>query len=153
MSHAKLAIATLALVSALAPASAAADDKGQPPARAPAPAEDPLAHVLFPPDLIMQHQGELGIDDKQRAAIIKEVEKAQPQIMQVQWKILPAAEQLRKLLEAPKVDEAKALEQADRVMALERQMKRIHLSLLIRIKNVLTDAQRAKLVAIRKRGG
>jgi len=60
-----------------------------------------------------------------------------------------AAEQLSKALEAPKLDEGKVLAQADQVMALERDIKRVHLALLIRIRNVLSDSQRAKLAELR----
>ena len=31
--------------------------------------DDPLARYLVPPDLIMAHSSELGLNDKQRAAI------------------------------------------------------------------------------------
>ena len=54
-----------------------------------------------------------------------------------------------KILDAPRIDEAKALAQADKVMGFERDVKKAHLGALIRIRNVLTDAQRAKLAALR----
>ncbi|HJZ85583.1 MAG TPA: hypothetical protein VKN99_10450 [Polyangia bacterium] len=117
------------------------------------PPDDPIGSKLFPPELIMQNQQELGVDDKQRAAILKEVEKAQSQILQLQWQLQAAVEQLGKLLDPPRVDESKALAQADKVMGLEREVKRAHLGLLIRIKNLLTDAQRAKLAQIRAKAG
>jgi hypothetical protein len=40
--------------------------------------------------------------------------------------------------------------QWDRIMALEREIKRAHLALLVRIKNTLTAEQIAKLEAIRR---
>jgi Spy/CpxP family protein refolding chaperone len=115
-----------------------------------APPEDPVASRLFPPDLIMSHQTELQIDDKQRASMMKEVEGAQSHILQVQWELQAAAEQLGKLLEPAHVDEAKALAQAEKVMNLERDVKKLHLGLLIRLKNLLTDAQRAKLMELKR---
>jgi Spy/CpxP family protein refolding chaperone len=42
------------------------------------------------------------------------------------------------------------LEQADKIMGLEREVKRAHLTLLLRIKNTLTPEQIAKLEAMRK---
>src|SRR5262245_50968900 len=114
--------------------------------------EDPIGSRLYPPELIMQHQQELGIDDKQHAVIVKEVEKVQSQTLQMQWQLQSLVEALSKLLEAAQVDEAKALAQAEKVMNLERDIKKAHLGMLIRIKNVLTEAQRAKLAALRKGG-
>jgi len=110
---------------------------------------DPIGAKLFPPELIMKHQQELGIDDRQKDAILKEIERAHSQLFPAQWQMSAAAEQLSKALEAPKLDESKVLAQADQVMALERDIKRVHLSLLIRIRNVLSDAQRAKLAELR----
>ena len=54
-----------------------------------------------------------------------------------------------KLLQQSPADETKILEQADRIMALEREIKCAHLSLLVRIKNALTPEQIAKLESFR----
>ena len=116
----------------------------------PGPPEDPIGQRLYPPELIMSHQQELGIDDKQRDAIVKEVQNAQALITKLSWQMQSQVEQFAKLLEAPHVDEAKALAQADKVMNAERDVKKAHLTLLIRIKNLLTDAQRRKLAELRK---
>jgi Spy/CpxP family protein refolding chaperone len=66
------------------------------------------------------------------------------------WQMQAAAEQLGKLLDAQHIDEAKALAQADKVMGIEREVKKAHLTLLIRLKNLLTDVQRQKLAQLRK---
>ena len=110
---------------------------------------DPVGSKLFPPELIMNHQQELGIDQQQRDAIAKEVEQAHSQIFPMQWKMSAAAEALSKELDAPKIDESKALGLANKVMSIEQEVKRQHLSLLIRIRNLLTDGQRAKLAELR----
>lgn len=117
---------------------ARADDKG-----------DPIAERLFPPELIMARQRELGIDDRQREAIVKEIQGLQTRVVELQWRMQAAVEELLKLLDAPRIDEARALAQADKVMAVEREVKQLHLGTLIRIRNLLTDAQRAKLAALR----
>ena len=113
-------------------------------------APDPLGSKLFPPELIMTHQAEIGLEDKQREAIVKELEKAQAQFPRLQWQLQAATEQLVKLLDAPQIDEAKALAQAGEVMKLETEIKRAHLGLLIRIRNTLSEVQRAKLQALRR---
>ncbi len=137
-------LATLAL--AVGP-PAVADGPGAP---TPAQAPDPIGAKLFPPELIMAHQAEIGLEDKQREAILKELEKAQSQFPRLQWQLQAATEQLVKLLDAPQIDEGKTLAQAGEVMKLETEIKRAHLGLLIRIRNTLSDAQRSKLQAIRR---
>jgi Spy/CpxP family protein refolding chaperone len=111
---------------------------------------DPIGGKLFPPELIMSRQVELAIDERQRDAILKEIERAQAQFPRLQWQLKAATEQLSSLLDAPKIDEAKALAQAGDVMRLEIEIKKTHLGLLIRIRNLLTDAQRVKLQEIRR---
>jgi Spy/CpxP family protein refolding chaperone len=111
--------------------------------------DDPIAARLFPPELIMQHQQELAIDDKQRTAILREVEKTQSAILPLQWQMQGATSEMVKLLDQAKIEEARVLAQADKVMELERQLKRAHLTLLIRLHNLLSDAQRTKLQQLR----
>lgn len=119
-------------------------------AETPKPGDDPIGARLFPPELIMKHQRELAIDDKQRDTIVAEVQKTQAQIVPLQWQMQGASEAMAKLLDAPRIDEAKVLAQADKVMAIERDFKRAHLTLLIRIRNLLSEAQRSKLMELRK---
>ncbi len=112
--------------------------------------DDPIAAKLFPPELIMKHQRELAVDDKQRDAIVAEVQKTQAQLVPLQWQMQGATEQMARLLEAPKVDETKVLAQADKIMAIEREFKRAHLGMLVRLRNLLTDTQRSRLAELRK---
>jgi Spy/CpxP family protein refolding chaperone len=134
------------------PAANAADEAAKPSPTAPraaAPA-DTIGGKLIPPELIISHQAELRIDDRQREAILKEVEHAQAQFPRLQWQLQAATEQLSQLLDAPQVDETKALAQASDLMRVETEIKRMHLALLIRIRNILTDTQRAKAQEIRR---
>jgi hypothetical protein len=40
--------------------------------------------------------------------------------------------------------------QADKIITIERELKRTHLGLLVRLRNLLTDTQRARLLELRK---
>lgn len=113
-------------------------------------ATDPFALYLFPPELIMSHQRELGLQESQSAAILKEMQLAQASFLQLQWKMSAEADRIEKLLQPAAVDEARVLEQVDRVLAIEREIKRAQVGLLIRIKNTLTAQQQAKLTELRK---
>lgn len=125
-----------------------------PPAPSPAqpPAEDPLAQNLFPPELVMKHGAEIGLDEEQRSAIKQAIQKAQSKFLDAQWELQAEGEKMGRLLQARPVDEAAVLAEADKVMGLEREIKRTQLSLLVRIKNLLTDAQQGKLMQLRRRG-
>lgn len=115
------------------------------------PAEDPIARSLFPPELVMRHGGEIGLDERQRAAIKEVIQKAQAKFLDVQWEMQSESEKMERLLQERPVDEVGVLAQADRVLGLEREVKRTQLSLLVRIKNLLTEPQQAKLTELRRR--
>ena len=73
--------------------------------------------------------------------------------MDFQFEMQPEAEKMTLLLQEKPVDEAKVLGQADRLMSLEREVKKTQLTLLVRIKNLLTPAQQAKLNDLQKAEG
>jgi len=58
-------------------------------------------------------------------------------------------QKLVQLLKAQPIDEAAALSQVDRLLNQEHEVKKAQLSLLIRIKNLLSSAQQAKLNELR----
>ena len=119
-------------------------------AQQPAPPQDPLAQYVFPPELVMRHASEIGLDERQRAAIKDAVVKMQAKFLDLQWEVQGEADKLTRLLQASPIDETAVLAQADKVMGFERDVKRTHLALLVRIKNLLTDSQRARLSELRR---
>lgn len=120
-------------------------------ARAEQPGPDPIGQNLFPPELVMRYGGDIGLDDRQRSAIKEAVQKAQAKFLDAQWDLQSESEKMVRLLQARPVDETAVLVQADKVMSLEREVKKAHLSLLVRIKNLLTDAQQDKLMELRRK--
>ncbi len=115
--------------------------------------DDPFARYLFPPDRIMSHSLELGLDDAQKTAIRNEVQKAQPKFTDAQFELQAEGEKMIRLLQEKPVDETRVLAQVDRILTLEKQIKRTQISLLVRIKNVLTPAQQVQLSELQKAGG
>lgn len=109
------------------------------------PAPDPIQGQLFPPELIMQNQQQLKLDKKQRQLIIKEIQQTQSRIVELQFAVQEAVGTLGSLVKATRIDEDKALAQSDRLMQLESKLKREHLGLLIRLKNLLTTEQQQYL--------
>jgi hypothetical protein len=116
------------------------------------PGGDPLARYLFPPELIMANQRAINLTDSQRNSLQQAMADAQGKFIGLQFKMSSEVEKLQSLLQLTSVDEAKVLEQVDRVLAVERDVKRAQLSLMIRIKNLLTERQQAQLGALRRQG-
>ena len=113
--------------------------------------DDPIARHLFPPDLLMKYQREIGLSESQRKTMLEAIAKSQTRFLELQWDSQGESEKLAQLLQARPLDEAAVLAQADRLMALERDVKRTHLSLLIRLKNLLSESQQRKLAELRPR--
>lgn len=120
-------------------------------ARADGPGDDPIARAVFPPELVMKHAQEINLDDRQRAAIKEEVQKMQAQATDAQFDLQGESQKLVRLLQARPVDESSVLAQVDKVLNLERQVKRSQILLLVRIKNLLTEPQQARLAELRAR--
>ncbi|MGH9313194.1 MAG: Spy/CpxP family protein refolding chaperone [Vicinamibacterales bacterium] len=121
------------------------------PARAQQPGDDPIAQALFPPELIMKYQEDVGLDEAQARAIKEVIQQAQTRFLEMQWQMQAESAKLVKLLNARPTDEAAVLAQLEKMLNTEREVKRTQISLLIRIKNRLTDAQLARLVELRKK--
>jgi Spy/CpxP family protein refolding chaperone len=109
------------------------------------PQPDPFAGNLFPPELVMQHQQTLGLGEEQKNFLKDELRKTQTRLTELQWEIQEEVEKLTALIKQNQVDEAQTLTQLDKVLSLEREIKRMHIGLLIRIKNKLTPEQQARL--------
>src|SRR4029079_10136974 len=88
------------------------------------PQPDPFAGNLFPPELIMQHQQALGLSEEQQNFLKAELRKTQTRLTELQWNLQDEVEKLAALMKQDQVDEAQALTQLDKVLGLEREIKR-----------------------------
>jgi len=116
----------------------------------PAPA-DPIAQELFPPELVMQYHQEINLNEGQSRAIRDEIQKAQAKFVDMQWDLQSETEKLVLLLKTRPADEGAVLAQVDKVLDRERAIKKTQMSLLLRIRNQLTDAQQSKLMELRRK--
>ncbi len=112
-------------------------------------APDEIAQNLFTPDLVLKYRQDIGLDDAQSRALKELVQKAQSRFVDLQWDMQAEAGKLTQLLHAQKIDEAAALAQVDKVLGMEREIKKAQISLLVRIKNLLTPAQQQQLLDLR----
>lgn len=117
-----------------------------PPGHAP---HDPVGEALFPPELVMQNQQAIGLDEAQKTFIRSEVLKAQTRFTELQWQLQDAMETLAGFMQQNPVDEQKVMAQLDKILPIEREIKRAQLTLMIRIKNKLTPEQQEKLRQMR----
>jgi len=115
------------------------------------PPADPLAENLFPPELVIQHQSDIGLTEEQRNALIAEVQKAQERFSDLQQRLQKEIEALAALLKREQVEEQAVLAQFDKVLNQEREVKRAHLALVLGIRNKLTREQQAKLRDIKSK--
>jgi len=140
---------TLLLSAVLLVGALSAVAQQPPPGHAP---HDPVGEALFPPELVMQNQQAIGLDEAQKTFIRSEVLKAQTRFTELQWQLQDAMETLAGLMQQNPVDEQKVMAQLDKILPIEREVKRAQLTLMIRIKNKLTPEQQDKLRQLRPSG-
>lgn len=133
------------LVSAQRPQQPVQPDPQSQPRPPHPPMGDPLGDAMFPPDLIMQHTRDLGLTDEQKTYMRAEIQKTTTRFNELQWQLQDAMEALHATMKANPVNEQLALGQLDKVLDAEREIKRLHFSLAISIKNKLTPEQQEKL--------
>lgn len=113
------------------------------------PGPDPIGEQIFPPELILQHQRAIGLSEAQRATLVGEVKKAQGTVFDRQVELQRNVERLIELLKPDRIDEQQALAQLDLVLGAEREVKRQHIGLAVRLKNLLTPEQIRQLRSLR----
>jgi len=116
----------------------------------PPPNPDPLAHLMFPPDMILGHARQLNLTDEQKLFMRTEIQKATTSFQELQWKLQDQAELLHETMKSTSVNEQQALAQLDKVLELEREIKRLHIGLAVRLKNRLTPEQQEQLHKMRE---
>jgi len=122
----------------------------QPPFIGPPPPDHPIWEHLIPPELVMSNQKTIGLTPQQQESIRAEMNRAQPRFFDLMWRLSAEGEEMALLLRQQPVNEEQALEQLNRIMKVENEIKRTHFPLLVRIRNILTPEQRARLNEIRK---
>ena len=147
-----MAVAFGLLAVGVASAQLPQSDQPQQPRMPPPPPPDMLNNSVFPPDVIMEHQREIGLTEEQKAFMRGEINKTSTVFNDLQWQLQDAMEGLRDTMKADQINEQQALAQLDKVLNAEREIKKLHMALAIRIKNNLTADQVQKLMNLNRRG-
>lgn len=116
----------------------------------PPPPPDPLGDSIFPPDMIIQHQRELALTDEQKIFMRGEIQRTTTRFNELQWQLQDQMEAFRETVKSNSINEQLALSQLDKVLESEREIKRLHMEMAIRIKNKLTADQQMRLQTIRQ---
>jgi Spy/CpxP family protein refolding chaperone len=142
-------LTTVLLVASAGTAAAQVNPQSPGKAASAANPEPEFARHVFSPELVMKYQQRIGLRPEQRKTITAAIQRAQSSMVEHQWRMLDEAEKLGDLLQAPTVNESAVLGQVDRVLGIEREVKRVQMALLVRIKNTLTRDQQAALRSLR----
>jgi Spy/CpxP family protein refolding chaperone len=105
---------------------------------------------FIPPELIMQNQKALVLSDVQQKEIREIMKKYVSDFTDLQWQESAEKEVMSSLFKQEKIDEAKAVAQMDKLLNIENGIKRLRLSAMIKVKNLLTPEQQAKLRTLKK---
>jgi Spy/CpxP family protein refolding chaperone len=114
--------------------------------------EDQWARAVFAPELLMQHRRAIGLTDEQRDAASRLIQDLQGRVVSLQWELLDEMESLTESLDDPRVDLDRAMDRFNEVLQRENEIKRLHLELLVRLKNLLTPEQQTLLTRLRDEG-
>lgn len=113
---------------------------------------DPMVENLFPPELILQRQYEIGLTAEKRESIMARVQQTQERLQGLQPQLEKELETLQSLLKKQPVDMKEALAQLEKVASREQPIRRAHIELMIALKNTLTVEQQAKLQELKRKG-
>ncbi len=111
--------------------------------------QERLRELLFPPELVMRHQRELALTSEQREYMMAQVREATQTFTEAQWDLHAQLEALTNMIREGTQPESELVRQLDRVLDLERAIKRARFLLALRIRQHLTPEQLAKLEKLR----
>ncbi len=124
-----------ALCLLLVPAGTAAQHAGH----------ESLEQHVFTPEAVMRAGDHIDLSSDQQAAITEAIRDFQRSELELEWEMQDETQRLVELMRAARVDETAALAQAAVVMNVETRVKQAHLSMLVRIKNLLSEEQQEEL--------
>lgn len=110
-------------------------------AMAAGPKDDVFKGKLFPPNVILEHQTELGLSKAQFTAIKEAVVEVQAGVAEHEWDMREAYQALMLELDKAPIDEDRVIAHAEVALQAENQVKKKQMAMLVRLKNLLTAEQ------------
>ena len=102
---------------------------------------------LFPPNVILEHQDRLGLSKDQFKAIKAAVVEVQSNVAEHEWDMREAYMAIKSELDKSPIDERSILALVDKALLAENEIKKEQMTMLIRLRNLLTAEQVAWLEA------
>lgn len=96
---------------------------------------------LFPPNIIMENREALGLTKKQFTAIRAIVVEVRTNVAEHEWDMQDAYRRVLSKLDETPVDEGQVLENVRAVLKAENQVKLMQITMLIKLRNLLTVEQ------------
>jgi len=112
------------------------------------PQRDVFKGKLFPPNIILEHQDALDLSKDQFTAIRAAVVETQGSVAEHEWDLREAYQQVMSDLDEVPVDEEKVMENVQKALLAENEVKKLQVRLLIELRNLLTDEQMVYLQSV-----
>jgi Spy/CpxP family protein refolding chaperone len=112
--------------------------------------KDVFKGKLFAPNVILEHQDELGLTKEQFTAIKTAVVEVQASIAGHEWDLREAYQQTLASLDETPIDEEQVMKNVKKALLAENQVKQLQVRMLIRLRKLLTPEQVEYLQAQRQ---
>lgn len=109
------------------------------------PKEDVFKGKLFAPNIILENQAELGLSKDQFTAIKKAVVEVQSNVAEHEWDVREAYLSMLQALDEVPINEDRVLQLVSIALLAENEVKKEQMTMLIRLRNLLTAEQVAFL--------
>ena len=111
--------------------------------------KDVFKGKLFAPNIILEHQDALGLSKEQFTAIKTAVVEVQAGVAEHEWDLREAYMKVMADLDEVPVNEEKIMTNVQAALLAENQVKKMQVTMLIRLRNLLTDEQIQYLQGLR----
>jgi TonB-dependent SusC/RagA subfamily outer membrane receptor len=110
-------------------------------------AQDIFQQKLYSPGLVLKYREEAGLSAEQVEKVKNIYNTELPAYNNKKWDLDASMAKLEQIISQSNVDTKAANAQLEKSLALETDIKKMKLATLLKIKNILTPAQQAKLDA------
>lgn len=112
--------------------------------------DEPFKGKLFPPNVILEHKDQLSLTKQQFTEIRAAVVEVQSGVAEHEWDMAEAYQAMMAELDRETIDEAVVMKNAEAALLAENEVKKKQISMLVRLRNLLTDEQVAYLRSVTK---